>query len=98
MRSIRRSIFETNSSSTHSLTICAKEDYEAWKRGEMIFNKWKGTLISAKDVNYEESQDEDLCTFEEYRKQSEEIEESFYEEHTTKSGDEIVVFGTYVYN
>lgn len=31
MRQIRRNIFETNSSSVHSLTICKREDYERWK-------------------------------------------------------------------
>ena len=31
MRQVRRNIFETNSSSVHSLTICKREDYERWK-------------------------------------------------------------------
>lgn len=31
MKQIRRNIFETNSSSVHSLTICKREDYERWK-------------------------------------------------------------------
>ena len=38
MRQIRRSIFETNSSSTHSITICAKDEYTKWKSGEMYLN------------------------------------------------------------
>ncbi|MCR1959860.1 hypothetical protein CWE04_11435 [Thomasclavelia cocleata] len=33
---IRNNTFETNSSSTHSLTMCLKSDYEAWQRGEVV--------------------------------------------------------------
>ena len=39
-RQIRRGVFETNSSSTHSLTMCSEEEFEAWKRGEVLFQKW----------------------------------------------------------
>lgn len=38
MRQIRRGVFETNSSSTHSITICSKEEYEDWKQGKILFN------------------------------------------------------------
>jgi hypothetical protein len=31
MRQIRRGVFETNSSSTHSLTMMMKSDYERWE-------------------------------------------------------------------
>ena len=30
MITMRRNVFETNSSSTHSLTMCMKEDYDRW--------------------------------------------------------------------
>ena len=36
---IRQETFETNSSSTHSLTMCLKSDYEAWQRGEVVSAK-----------------------------------------------------------
>jgi hypothetical protein len=32
---IRQGVFETNSSSTHSFTICHKEDYDRWVKGEI---------------------------------------------------------------
>ena len=39
MKQIRRNIFETNSSSVHSLTLCMEEDYDRWKKGEIyLFN------------------------------------------------------------
>lgn len=35
---IRRGVFETNSSSTHSLTMCLQSDYNVWKSGKVYFN------------------------------------------------------------
>lgn len=35
-RQIRRGVFETNSSSTHSLTMCLKSDYDRWENGEVL--------------------------------------------------------------
>lgn len=35
-RQIRRGTFETNSSSTHSLTMCMKSDYDKWINGEVL--------------------------------------------------------------
>ena len=35
-RQIRRGVFETNSSSTHSLTMCLKSDYDKWVNGELL--------------------------------------------------------------
>lgn len=36
MKTIRRGVFETNSSSTHSISIVAKEDYDKWSDGELL--------------------------------------------------------------
>lgn len=36
-RQIRLGVYETNSSSTHSLTICSEEEFEQWKNGELLF-------------------------------------------------------------
>jgi hypothetical protein len=35
-------VFETNSSSTHTLTICSKDDFDKWKHGEVFWldNDW----------------------------------------------------------
>lgn len=37
MKQIRRGVFETNSSSTHSMTMCSGDVYDKWKRGEVFF-------------------------------------------------------------
>lgn len=36
-RQVRRGVFETNSSSTHSITMCMKSDYDRWSNGEGFF-------------------------------------------------------------
>ena len=48
-RQIRCGVFETNSSSTHSLTMCSEEEFEAWKRGEVLFQAYgKENFISVR--------------------------------------------------
>lgn len=39
-RQIRRGVFETNSSSTHSITMCSGEEYDKWCSGNLLF--WVG--------------------------------------------------------
>lgn len=38
MIQLRIKCFETNSSSTHTMTICSEKDYEDWKAGKLMFN------------------------------------------------------------
>lgn len=40
MKVVRYGVFETNSSSTHSLTICSGEEYSKWENGELYWNYW----------------------------------------------------------
>ena len=37
MIQIRRNVFETNSSSTHSITMCMKNDYDLWIHDKVWF-------------------------------------------------------------
>ena len=41
-RQIRRGVFETNSSSTHSLTMMMKSDYKRWKEEELYLYDGSG--------------------------------------------------------
>ena len=47
-RQIRFGVFETNSSSVHSLTIVSKEEYEKFKNDELRMS-WKSKLIDSSD-------------------------------------------------
>ena len=43
MLQIRKNVFETNSSSTHSITMCSRDEYDAWMKGELLLNDgWWG--------------------------------------------------------
>lgn len=53
MRTVRRGTFETNSSSTHSITMCMESDYEKWKNGEMYWHRWNDELVSKEEVEKE---------------------------------------------
>ena len=51
-RQIRCGVFETNSSSTHSLVMCSEEEFEAWKRGETLFQEWRSeNFVSANKLS-----------------------------------------------
>lgn len=40
-KQIRRGIFETNSSSTHSITMCMESDYDRWENeGLLLYMGW----------------------------------------------------------
>ena len=41
-RQIRRGVFETNSSSTHSLTMMMKSDYERWENENLYMYQGRG--------------------------------------------------------
>ena len=40
MRTIRRGVFETNSSSTHSISIVSKAEFDKWGDGELLFERY----------------------------------------------------------
>lgn len=53
MKTIRIGTFETNSSSTHSITMCMESDFLKWKNGEMYWNRWNESLVSKEEVEKE---------------------------------------------
>lgn len=40
MIKIRQNVFETNSSSTHSLVMCDDNEYQKWQDGEIFYCSW----------------------------------------------------------
>lgn len=53
MRLVRKNVFETNSSSTHSITMCSESDFDKWKKGEMYWDRWNESLVSKEEVEKE---------------------------------------------
>jgi len=99
MKQVRRGVFETNSSSTHTLTIVSKEKYDQWNRGELVFSAYAKPKFVKPEENMPNHWNEDEMEYKSFDEYWEELEyETFEIEHTTESGDEIVAFGYYGYN
>lgn len=95
---VRQGVFETNSSSTHSLTMCILEDYEAWQKGEVYFDRYKKTFVKAEDLTEEQKADptdSDLYTIEDWNA----IEEyESFSQRFNVGEKTVVAFGYYGYN
>lgn len=105
-RQIRRGVFETNSSSTHSLTICTKEEYEKWENGELLFSEWHENFVELNntiltDNDKEEVKNEYNNKKQKYWKDWEELSDKQKEElylekiEKKKSYDELVTYEEY---
>lgn len=92
MIQIRQGVFETNSSSTHSITMCMKSEFEVWERGEVYLNDglWASSCtVDAKDKEFVTKDEavELMCTLEYFDKDKdyllslneEEFEDELYE-------------------
>lgn len=95
-KQIRGNVFETNSSSTHSITICSKKDFEKWKDGELIYDGDNDELVDLNAVNSDYLEEDIYKTYEQW--QDDDYLEFYIENYKTESGDEIVAFGKYGYN
>lgn len=49
-RQIRRGVFETNSSSVHSLTMCSSEEYKKWESGKVLYWGDKDKFGTREDI------------------------------------------------
>ena len=90
-KNIRFNVFETNSSSIHSLCICTEEEFNAWKKGESYYDYWNDKITKDSTDKWGENNQTYEDFFEEYWGYLETYEEHF----TTPSGDRMVAFGRY---
>ena len=84
-RQIRRGVFETNSSSVHSLTMCSGEEYEKWENGEVLFWSDKDKFGTREDIieemkNMRYSWNNDLCYPNVNWKDEDEVDDIFSDE------------------
>lgn len=103
IKQVRLGVFETNSSSTHSLVVCTKEEYDKWKSGELYYLQDVWGLPDALREEYRTkefiTEDEKLLLekndIDEYGIKSFDDWGSDYEEdtttYTTKNGEELVI-------
>ena len=96
-KQIRRGVFETNSSSVHSLTMCTSSDYDKWKNGELVWSRWDDELVPITD-EIKKSMDNDEREFLTYD-QCDDYDymeyETYSESFTTPSGETVYGFGYY---
>lgn len=101
MKQIRHGVFETNSSSTHSLTMCMKSAYEKWKSGELVFDYDKGKLVPMTAAIQKALDDDEGDACYTYKTldamQDDETLEWFSSEFTTPNGEDVVAFGLFGY-
>lgn len=49
-RQIRRGVFETNSSSVHSITMCSDDEYKRWESGEAYIQRYNGGIFTRDEI------------------------------------------------
>ena len=79
--------FETNSSSTHSLTICPQETYDKWLSGKVLFSDWTENFIEVGDLtprDYEEAGIKYEASKSKYYKSWNELSAEEKKEYTTE--------------
>ena len=100
---IRRGIFETNSSSTHSLTMCNDDMYQRWVNGDGVYYaRWHDELVES-TAEIEKDREEEgrytgYLTYDEFNDYEYIDYETFNDKYTTESGEIVHAFGYYGYN
>ena len=97
-RQIRRGVFETNSSSVHSITMCMQSDFDKWKAEELVFDRWNDVLAPVTDdiKKAMEEDDDQFLTYEQFFHDWDCLEyETFKEDFTTPTGEKVISFGYY---
>lgn len=66
---VRQGVFETNSSSVHTLTMCSDSEYKKWENGELLYGKYSEVFITREE--YEANQekydsDDDYKSYDDY--------------------------------
>ena len=103
MKTIRIGTFETNSSSTHTLVMLSKAEYDKFVKGELFYDEWYSKLVTKaeieeiakeKDYSIEEYIQDNVKTYEEFG----DGKETFEQEYTTPNGETVVAFGYFGYD
>lgn len=80
MKKVRHGVFETNSSSVHTLTICTDEQYGLYMNGELLHSKYGWILRGTKYEGRE------FFT----REEAVEIEKAYFAKHGMECDDESI--------
>ena len=98
MRQIRRNVFETNSSSTHSITMCMKSEFDKWVAGELVWDRWGDRLVPITPEVKASMDDVDYLTYDQFNDWDYLEYDTFEDSYTTPNGEEVISFGYYGYD
>lgn len=103
---IRKGLFETNSSSVHSLVMCQESDFDLWKSGDLIYSKEYKRFVPLNDKDYvewskksdKEKEDDwiqyDYLTYDQFFYDYGAMEyETYSDTFVTNTGEKVVAFG-----
>lgn len=93
MRQVRFGVFETNSSSTHSLVICTQGEYEQFKQGELMYDEYEDKLVPYSSLLLQTEK----YRYTDYAHFGRNLE-TYVRNFTTPSGDKMTAFGEYGYD
>ena len=98
----RRGVFETNSSSVHSITMCSDDEYNKWKKGELYFDRCAEEFVESTEKIEKEREEEgrhtQYLTYDEFHDWDYIEYETFTDVFTTPKGESVVAFGYYGYD
>lgn len=107
-RQTRYGVFETNSSSTHSLTVCSEEEFEAWKRGEVLFRYWSEEFINPVQLSDKQKKEAEKdyernrsIYWKDWEDLSDDEKEKWYNKYTINCGltaHDAKTYAEYMYN
>lgn len=96
---IRRGLFETNSSSVHSLTMCSDDEYNKWRNGDAYFHRYSDEIVDKSEEIEKERESEgrytEYLTYDEFTDWDYIEFETFDREYTTQNGETVHAFGYY---
>lgn len=96
-KQIRRRVFETNSSSVHSLTMCMESEFNKWVAGELVWSRWEDELVPITDEIKKsiEEDEREYLTYEQFNDYDYIDYETFEYSYTTPNGETVKSFGYY---
>lgn len=106
MIQVRRGVFETNSSSTHTITMCNDETFKKFEDGELWYDCWSDKFVTFENIKakYPEVHSvDDIEHFCDGQYQTWETfggnyYEVFHDSFTTNSGEVVHAFGYFGYD
>lgn len=101
MIKIRKNVFETNSSSVHSLCMTSKDKFDKWEKGELIWDKYNEEFIKPDGLNLNNHHygNYRYYTYDDFFNNYEKMDwDTFCDSYETESGEVVYAFGYYGYD